>query len=372
MPVSVPPTPDTPWNREPRRRAGRGRPHLFRFAIIAFLLAATAGVAWFSVYNGFSPSSIFAGSRPAPLARLAPQPDRRMAPVTMPADVSAASVCVSSNRDSFGGSLTVGADESVCGNVSVYGGSATILGHVTGNVTIVGGSADVSGHVDGDLTTIGGSIDLHTGAAIGGNVNAIGGGITRAPGVTIGGNVEQGLAGRRSIPAHWVGLFDGSSFPWFHILFWALAGLCVAAFLPAPLRRVRDVMRREPAMSFVSGLAALFFGMVAALVLFVTCLGIPIALLLILGLWLAWIVGTVALGYWIGEGLLRLGSAHDHAPIIASVLGVTLLSLVESIPCFGGVVSFVAGLMGLGASMLALLYRRRAAGWRTRFMRETV
>lgn len=379
MPLSAPPTPPTPgtpWNRDPRRRerayahgrcAHRG-PRLFSLAALVLLLASVAaGVAIFAATNGLPASPVYVSAPGDAAGSLAAHQHSRLAPVPVSPGTEASSVCLSGNRDTVGGSLTIGAGEWVCGNVSVYGGSVTIFGHVNGNVTVVGGSADVSGQVDGNLTTIGGGIDLRPGAAIGGNVDAIGGGITRGAGVTVGGNVEHGFAGH-DVPTHWFGLFGGASFPWFHVLFWALAGLCVAAFFPAPLRRVRDVVRREPAMSFLGGLAALFFGIIAALVLFITCLGIPIALLLVLGLWLAWIVGTVALGYWIGEGLLRMGAAHDRPPVVATVLGVTLLSLFESIPCAGGVISLVAGFMGLGATTLALLYSRRGTGRRARII----
>ena len=382
MPLTAPPTPKTPWSgdsRPDRASSPRRRHRLPRIlgisALTVLLISAIAGFALFSLSNGVPANPVFVPSQSGPVGSLVPHSpsspsspsSAAQAPVIGAAGTPGA--CVSGNRDTFGKSVTVDVDEWVCGNVSVYGGSATVLGHVNGNVTVVGGSADIAGRVDGNVTAIGGSIHLRSGATVGGNVDAVGGSITRSAGATVNGNVEQGLVGGATAP-HWLGVFDGASFPWFHVLFWALAGLIVAVVFPAPLRRVRDVARREPAMSFVAGLAALFFGVLAALVLFITCLGIPIALLMVLALWLAWIVGTVALGYWIGEGLLRMGSTHDRAPVVAAVLGVTLLSLFEAIPCLGGVISFVAGFMGLGASALALLYSRRATAWRSR-MRDS-
>lgn len=379
MPLSAPPTPETCWNRDPRsgdhhrrtRRAAHGRPlRLLGRTLLALLLVALASVAVFAVLaatSGLPVNPILDGAPAGATGTFASHPHGSLADAPASSASSASSVCLSGSRNNVGGSLTIGADEWICGNVSVYGGSATILGHVGGNVTVVGGSAEVAGRIDGNLTTIGGGIHLRPGAVIGGNVDAVGGTISRDPGAVIGGNVEQGFAGH-DMPTHWLGLFGGSTFPWFHVLFWALAGLCVATFFPSQLRHVRDVARREPAMSFFGGLGALFLSVIAALVLFITCLGIPIALLLVLGCWLAWIVGTVALGFWVGEGLLRLGSAHDRAPVVAAVLGVTLLSLAESIPCLGGVVSIVAGFMGLGASTLALLYSRRGTAWRGRML----
>lgn len=374
MPLSARPPADTPWNSDPRypaprhpsRRAHRRWPCVLGASIFAVLVMVTAaGFGFFILTNGLPANPAF---RPPSTSSSQAGSAGRLAPAPVIAAVGAQGVCVSGNRDTFGKSLSVDADEWVCGNVSVYGGSATIAGHVNGNVTVVAGSADISGRVDGNVTAIGGSIHLRKTAVVGGNVDAVGGSITRSDGASVGGNVEQGLVGNTGAPAHWIGMFDGSSFPWFHVLFWALAGLCVAAIFPRPLRRVRDVMRREPAMSFVAGLATLFFGVLAGLVLFITCLGIPIALLLVLGIWLAWIVGTVALGFWIGEGLLHMGSPHDRSPVVAAVLGVTLLSLAEAIPCLGGVIGLVTGFMGLGASALALFHSRRATAWRSRMM----
>lgn len=379
MPLTASPTPKTPWSGDSRRdhASSPRRRHwllgvLGLSALTVLLLSAIAGFGLFSLVNGVPANPVFVTSPAGPVGSLVPHSPKSPSSAAQAPLIGAAGTpgaCISGNRDTFGKSVTVGADEWVCGNVSVYGGSATVLGHVNGNVTVVGGSADIAGRVDGNVTAIGGSIHLRSSATIGGNVDAVGGSITRSAGATVNGNVEQGLVGGDAAP-HWFGVFDGASFPWFHVLFWALAGLIVAVVFPTPLRRVRDVARREPAMSFAAGLAALFFGVLAALVLFITCLGIPIALLMVLALWLAWIVGTVALGYWIGEGLLRMGSTHDRSPVVAAVLGVTLLSLFEAIPCLGGVISFVAGFMGLGASALALLYSRRATAWRAR-MRDS-
>lgn len=379
MPFFAPPHPHVPMDRDSRRphppsgsRRGdrdRSRGRLLGAAALCLLmLTVAAGFGLFAASKGLPANPVPGGSvgnRQATVVAPA-QGGNIAAPVL--AEATAPGVCLSGNRDSFGSSVTIGGGEWVCGNVSVYGGSATILGHVNGNVTVIGGSADVAGQVDGNVTTIGGSIILRSSASVGGNVDAVGGSISRNSGATVGGNVEQGLAGHGDGATHWLGLFSGASFPWFHVLFWALAGLVVAAFFPAPLRRVRDVARREPALSFVGGLATLFFGVIVGLVLFITCLGIPLLLLLALGMWLAWIVGTVALGYWLGEGLLHLGAARDRSPVVAAVLGVTLLSLFESVPCLGGVVSFVAGCIGLGASALAILYSRRAAAWRSRMV----
>lgn len=274
--------------------------------------------------------------------------------------------CTSSSRTVWGDSLTVARSDHLCGNVDVYGGSAIIDGSVAGNVTVVGGSAIVNGAVTGNVTAVGGDITLGPSADVGGNVDALGGNVQKAPTAIVGGNIEHGFTFNDVSPLSWLGFTSDIAVRWWSLLFWGLAAALSAVFFPRQLRSVRTVVRREPVMSFAVGIAALVVGVVAALVLLITCIGIPVALALGVALWLGWILGTAAIGLWIGEGLLRLGGSVDRPPALAAVLGVLLLTLCESVPCAGGILGLVAGLTGLGASALALLHSRQAAAMRSR------
>ena len=280
--------------------------------------------------------------------------------------VTLAEGCASGSRTVWGDSLTVASTDQLCGNVDVYGGDATIDGQVEGNVTVVGGSAIINGAVSGNVTAVGGNITLGRFANVGGNVDALGGDVQKAPTAIVGGNIEHGFTFQGFAPLSWLGFTGGFLVRWWNLLYWGLAAALAAVFFPRQLRNVRAVVRREPVVSLGVGVAALVVGIVAALMLFITCIGIPVALALVIVMWLAWMLGTVAIGLWIGEGLLRLGGSPDRSPVLASVMGVLLLTLCESIPCAGGVLSLVAGFTGLGASALALLQTRRAGALRAR------
>jgi len=284
------------------------------------------------------------------------------------ASAAIAGGCSSGSRTVWGVSLTVARADHLCGNVDVYGGSAIIDGSVAGNVTVVGGGAIVNGAVTGNVTAVGGDITLGAGAEVGGNVDALGGNVQKAPTAIVGGNIEHGFTFNGVTPLSWLGFTSDIVVRWWSMLFWGLAAALSAVFFPRQLRNVRAVARREPVMSFGVGIAAVVVGVVAALVLFITCIGIPVALALGIALWLGWILGTAAIGLWIGEGLLRLGGSSDRSPALAAVLGVLLLTLCESVPCAGGILSLVAGFTGLGASALALLHSRQAAAMRSRLI----
>lgn len=278
-----------------------------------------------------------------------------------------AMLCTDATRNGAGQSVTVNATERICGNVTVYAGSATVLGEVDGDVTVVGGSATIAGDVLGNVTTVGGSISIESTGRVQGNVHALGGQVTRAPGSYVGGRVERDLSEADLGPHQWLGFSDHYTFPWLSMLLWAGVGALLVSFFPEQLGRVRSIARHDFPKSVVAGALAAVIGGALAVALVLTCLGIPVALLIVAGLWIAWVVGTVALGFLVGDRLLNGSHSTGRSPVAATVLGLVLIALVESIPCLGGAVSLVAGAAGLGAALLALLNARRPGyhRWRT-------
>src|SRR5258708_27238296 len=89
--------------------------------------------------------------------------------------------CTDATRNGAGQSVTVNATERICGNVTVYAGSATVLGEVDGDVTVGGGSASIAGDVLGNVTTVGGSISIESEGRVQGNIHALGCQVMRAP-----------------------------------------------------------------------------------------------------------------------------------------------------------------------------------------------
>ena len=269
--------------------------------------------------------------------------------------------CNGSSRDIVNASAVVGSDEWLCGDLRVYNGDATVAGRVGGAVTVVHGALAISGEVDGNVTVLGGSIDLRPGAHIGGGVNVVGGTLLRADHTFVGGPTSTDSNLQQEAVTNVLG-FDGTlMFPWSHLLFWIAVGAALVLFFPHQLALVHRSMRDELPQSMILGVVAAVGGGILAVVLTLTCIGIPLALLLLAGLWVAWVVGTVASGSWLGSRLLGMSRQDRHTPLLATVLGVTILSLAKAIPCVGGILSLVIGCAGLGASVLALLYARRSA-----------
>ena len=359
-PSATSPTPDPPQ----RDRPPSDRPHWFPVIGLSLLVLALG---------------VVTGVLPLPQQDLAPllrlpgasaigpaimQPAQSLPP-TPGVDASAGdtliahSPCTENSRTVFGQSLDVGRNDWVCGNVTVFGGGTTVEGRVGGNVTDVGGSVTIAGRVDGDVTAVGGDVTLQAGADVMGNVHTVGGTLHRDTGTAVGGTVEQGIGMPDLPPLQWLTFSGSYTFPWGQMLFWDLAGAAVATMFPRQLRQLRRVAAHHMAGSLFAGIAGWVLGGIAAAVLFFTCLGIPIALVLLAALWLASAAGTIAFGLWVGELLLGRSRTERRSPVLATVIGVSLIVLAKSIPGAGGVITVLMWCLGLGAALLALLASRR-------------
>ena len=98
----------------------------------------------------------------------------------------------SHDRTQVGRNITIAPDE-VAEDVTCFGCSVLVRGHVSSDVTAFGGSVFVEdqGVIDGDLTTFGGNILLDKGAKVSGDVTVFGGHIRRDPSASIGGDVTN-------------------------------------------------------------------------------------------------------------------------------------------------------------------------------------
>jgi hypothetical protein len=340
---------------------GAPSPSRARFALL--VAAFLGGVALFGVF--FAPSRHVGSSLSAP-DRLSQATGGLLAGVAPGVNRALATDCTPSQQEIFGKDVVVDTDQWYCGHLSVYGGNVTILGRVSGDVIVAGGNAVVAGEVDGRVLTCGGNITLQPGAHIGGDVQALGGDVNASPGAVVGGQINRGMITdqlgipniKTIIPVH---------LDWADVLFWAFSGLIIALFLPSQLIRVRLMARRQPAGSLLLGLLAYAIGIVAAVVLVLTCLGIPLALAIGVVLWGGSIFGTAALGLWLGSALVPGASEYRRLPfVLATVIGVMLLAIASTAPVIGGVIRVVVSTAGLGSVLLTIATMRHPSAARRR------
>ena len=96
------------------------------------------------------------------------------------------------DRTQTGQNITVGPTEET-GELTCFGCSIRVRGHVLGDATAFGGSIilEDQGQIDGDATVFAGSIRLDKEAKIRGDVAAFGGRVHRDPTATIGGDTAN-------------------------------------------------------------------------------------------------------------------------------------------------------------------------------------
>lgn len=265
-----------------------------------------------------------------------------------------------------GGNAEVSGSGSIAGNLSVAGGDVMILGPVKGSVHAAGGNVLIDSEVGGDVSTGAGTLELGPNARIAGKLKYKGpDDIRMHPDAKVAGGIVKSEvrtheARRHVEPRHERGFSLGG---WLWTLgLIGLAALLAAAF-PAATRRLGGELRDNTLLVFVMGFVALVAVPVLAMLLMITIIGLPIALILMLLYFLLLLVGYVAIAVVMGDIALNKYKA-EMAPQLgwrvgAAVLAMLALALLGRIPFLGGLVVFAALLAGIGAIVMAV--RPRAA-----------
>ena len=281
----------------------------------------------------------------------------------------------------IGRAFVLPAGGELAGNLVVLGGSAMLEegSVVRGDVAVFGGSAAVAGTVQGNVAVFGGSTTLHDSAVVEGNLATFGGSMSRSPSAVVSGDV---FGGGIPLPLPFLSRFDrplAPEQPWPELptaretqrggvwgvlgsivawqfrtlgtaLFLALLGVALVALAPRALGRVASAAAGGAFVSFGMGLLTLVVGVLLGLLLLIACC---LGLIVWLALGVAWLVGWVAVGLWLGQRLLNALNVRNASSFGEVALGVFLITVLTQLPaCIGFFVGLVLGCMGLGAVVL--------------------
>lgn len=278
----------------------------------------------------------------------------------------------------MGRDIVVEEYEEVDGDVVAMGGDVTIKGAVTGNVIAIGGGIFVTstGFIEGDAVSLGSDVVKETGAVIKGERV----GISFLP---------QGLfrpIPSRGIPS--IQIFRAPPFfGGFHglalvariikILLLLFLGIVIISIVPKNVAKVKDGIKQNFLKSALVGFAAEILILPIFILLIVTIIGIPVALLIQPLLILAGLIlGYTGISYFIGEKLREGTSLKPDTPMMTLVIGIlaleSVLLLARVVGVFGGflfglswiltfigwMIWYVAITVGFGASILTRLGTR--------------
>jgi hypothetical protein len=266
---------------------------------------------------------------------------------------------------SFGGDAQLMAGQQVR-DVITMGGDADLRGEVFGNVLTMGGDADVRGVVVGDVVTMGGDIRVARGGRVHGQMNAMGGDIevedrdAQPPSsVRTAGTSRNGGGASAHDRDH-----DDDEQSWLestlegamrHALLFLL-GLVFLGVAPVRMRQLGGAIAKQPLRSLASGFLGVIASAVIALVLVITIIGIPGALVLVLAIFLASYLGLATAASVVGAAL-PIPALADR-PVLQLGAGVLVLFLVSCVPVIGTLLVIAATLTGLGAALLTRLGQR--------------
>jgi hypothetical protein len=213
---------------------------------------------------------------------------------------------------------------------------------VDGDVTVVGGNATVEGTINGDMTVIGGTLDQRPGSRITGE--------TRVVGPSFGTPLPWGF-----------GLGEGVRAG--YNLLSAVLVLVFFLIFPVRTRMALDRLERHPGLCAAIGLVGWIAVVPLAILLLVTLILIPLILVEAIVVMTAVFIGKAALSLLIGRRFYEmLSPTSTPAPLLALVLGLTLVTAAELVPFLGHLVSAMVLLFGLGATILAFVREDNFAG----------
>ncbi|MCB9680925.1 MAG: hypothetical protein H6733_05585 [Alphaproteobacteria bacterium] len=250
----------------------------------------------------------------------------------------------------FGDDLVVDEGQVVRDAVA-FGGDVVVRGTVQRHASAFGGDVHVTrtGSVGGELEAFGGTVVVDGQAA-----DPTPDGIVARHDDTdaLGDSLADEVGAHAMAAPGLLAVLFGWLVPF---LAFSGAGVLTVGMVPERVGRVADMVEDRPVVSLVLGLVGVLAILLGAVVFTLTVIGIPITLLLLGTLGLAWLLGFVGLCQAIGDRLPFADVALGRWA--AFLVGALLVSLIGALPAVGVLVVVVASTMGIGASLATRLGR---------------
>lgn len=313
------------------------------------------------------------------------------------------------NEDVLNDLYIAGGDVTINGNVGqdlvVAGGRVVVMGDVLGDIRVIGGQVSIYGKVGEDVLAAGGQIDIGKKSFIYGNLYVASGALTLDgqvkgelkgymgaailngtigkdvnitvedklfinPAAKILGNLEYKSRAEVTIPAEVVtgktaftvlerGDFMKKFTVWFlmkKLIMYAsslLLALLFAFYAPKFVISAGEKIHKSALKAFGIGLLTIFGVVIGGIILLMTMVGIPLALIAFAGLAMVAYVGQICVASWIGGMMFSYKKGKTEAGKM-KIFGIWALALfiyhaVCLIPFVGWAANMVLCITGIGA-----------------------
>ena len=259
------------------------------------------------------------------------------------------------------------------GEVQTWCQKAVLYGDVDGNVRMGCNSAEIHGHVGGDLSVNACCIEL-TGP-VDGDAELKAETITILPGCLITGNLKYTSTKGIDVPEgaqvlgeiNWVKPEVKAEAPrrkglqalrmFLHLTM--MVGQIVIGLIMIGLSRkhvalMANTLTGHPWKSLVLGFVIWICVPIASLILMVTIIGLPLAILVIFLYLIAWYLSAVLVGLTLGGKIVGAFKKDRAGPMVGGlILGLVVLRALSLIPGLGLFIQFLVILFGMGALILS-------------------
>jgi hypothetical protein len=229
--------------------------------------------------------------------------------------------------------------------VWVINGDAIIDGSVRDGLGVINGTARVGGHINGTVIVVSGHLELLPGARLDQDVILHRSTITRAPDVAIAGLVHQRNGFSFGVAGMWLLWLSFTAVV-------VVAGVLFAAIAPKVLAESAVYFTEHPGPSAVAALIAVPALPTIAILSFVTVIGIPLGLTILLVVvpalsFLGYLIAGAALGAAMSQLRWSDGVWPNRYRMV--VFGLVLLQIIGVVPGLGGLLVLIASQLGAGA-----------------------
>ena len=261
-----------------------------------------------------------------------------------------------------GGDVTIASTARVGGDLLIGAGTVRIDGLVEGDIKGGGGAVIIAGGVDGDVELSVDELTIASTADIQGNLTYTSGNKAdiqsgaRVGGTTSYEQVEPKESAKESP-------FAGIGGKVIAFLMTLVAGVIIILVAPKRLKTIADSIRSKPWASLGWGAVILFATPIAALVVCITVIGIPVGLITLVLYGITIYLSQIFVGLFIGRWIIGYFREVDSKAILIGALasGLVILTLLKLIPYLGFWIGLAAVLFALGALVVAEVKSRAEA-----------
>ena len=253
-----------------------------------------------------------------------------------------------SNATVAGQSVTLDASGRIQGDASIASQNATVNGAVGRDLAAAGTRVTVNGAVGRDISAGVTSLTLGSNSAVGGNVSYV----SRHDATLETGAHVAGTLSRQEPPANQdngpqLGAMIGGGIAmavyWF--VAFMLISLVLVLLFPRFVHDATEVAVNAPWKTLLVGFLGSFIGPIAIVTLMLTVIGIPLALLFLLGWALIVCLSVPFAAYCLGSLLISKSTTN---PVWIMLLGSAIVLVLFMIPLVGFITWLVAMWFGLG------------------------